>query len=410
MKIFLQVSFFVLAVYLAGCVGGAKTGDVPVVDIEAAIDNPRTFDLAEIAEEIEYVPLDDSQKEGLMGNIRSLKESVAGFYVLSTGALANPAKMFDRRGRFVGTRGRSGRGPGEFINFQGMTVDYDADRLYLSGWAAGSGVPVTTVVYDSTGREATRADTVIASDYAAVYKGKVVSLRRFTNDLPPIGTRVPLVKTYSTDLKHEAAIETTEKGIYWIQRGDETRISTWGGPSQVLSDNGSTLMVKEPLVDTVYYYRDGALTPGYVLRMGSYAMPAGSMGINPAVGPGRAQPVRNVMESERWLFVDTQGFGDTSVRMLFDTPPPRRLIFDRRDLAAGGFSAMGPGREPGLFLDGIAFTPSHVRDGRLVGHMKALDIVDARDAGTITRPDLKAIAATLKEDSNPVIGMLTLKR
>jgi hypothetical protein len=61
----------------------------------------------------------------------------------------------------------------------------------------------------------------------------------------------------------------------------------------------------------------------------------------------------------------------------------------------------GAENEPGLFAGGIAFKPMYVRDNRLVGCMQALDIVDGADR--ITDPRLKALAATLKEDSNPII-------
>jgi hypothetical protein len=74
----------------------------------------------------------------------------------------------------------------------------------------------------------------------------------------------------------------------------------------------------------------------------------------------------------------------------------------------GGFSATGgPDGKPGLFIDGVKLTPMYVRDNRLVGVMQALDIVDG--AGRITRPDLKELAAGLREDNNPVIVVATLK-
>ncbi len=83
------------------------------------------------------------------------------------------------------------------------------------------------------------------------------------------------------------------------------------------------------------------------------------------------------------------------------------LVFDRRE-GFGGFSAVGPDGGAGLFVGGLAFTPMYIRDNRLVGYMQALDIVDNADA--ITNPDLKALAATLREDSNPVIVVATLKK
>jgi hypothetical protein len=59
-----------------------------------------------------------------------------------------------------------------------------------------------------------------------------------------------------------------------------------------------------------------------------------------------------------------------------------------------------------LFLAGIAFKPMYIRDNRLVGCLQAFDIVENADRVTI--PRLKELAATLKEESNPVIVIVRL--
>jgi hypothetical protein len=82
-------------------------------------------------------------------------------------------------------------------------------------------------------------------------------------------------------------------------------------------------------------------------------------------------------------------------------------LFDRREDYAG-FTTLGPDGSEGLFLDGVRFQPAYIRDNQLVGYMSALDIVD--NAESITNPDLKALAATLKEDNNPVIITAKLKK
>jgi hypothetical protein len=84
-----------------------------------------------------------------------------------------------------------------------------------------------------------------------------------------------------------------------------------------------------------------------------------------------------------------------------------QLVIDRDD-PSKGFSAVGPDDRQGLFVGGMAFAPLYMRDNRLVGCMQALDLVD--NAERITDPDLKRVAAGLKEDSNPVIVVATLKR
>ena len=52
--------FIALALALVAC--GESPSDVPVLDLGAAIENPRPFDLTEIAQEIEFIPLDDTPR------------------------------------------------------------------------------------------------------------------------------------------------------------------------------------------------------------------------------------------------------------------------------------------------------------------------------------------------------------
>ncbi len=83
------------------------------------------------------------------------------------------------------------------------------------------------------------------------------------------------------------------------------------------------------------------------------------------------------------------------------------LVFDRRDPAAGFSARGGADDKPGLLLDGLPVTPMYIRDNRLVGYLSALDVTD--NADRLTHPGLKSAAQNLREDSNPVIVVATLK-
>jgi hypothetical protein len=207
------------------------------------------------------------------------------------------------------------------------------------------------------------------------------------------------MERYSADLQREWGIETSDTRISVILRFvDNGVINVILGPGAVLADNGETLLVKEALSDTLFYYADDALTPAYILDPGNYAIHEGALGINPSVETGDSYAVIGVLESDRYVFAETYGYKN-DVRM--------HLIFDRTDEAGGGFSPLGPDGAKGLFLDGIRVSPMYVRDNRLVGVMQALDIVDAADR--LTQPETKELAAGLHEESNPVIVVVELK-
>ena len=390
MKPLLFATIASFALVLTGC-GGATTGDIPTIDLEAAIDNPQPFDLGEIAGKIEFLPLDNSTSESLIGNIRLLAESKTGFYIFDNNR--SPIKVFDPTGKFLHTRGYIGRGPGELVSIMRMAVDWEGDKTYLFEMMGKA------VAYDADGQAIGSLDSLSVLSVAS-FDGKLILMNQVHNVFAPDDvvpdSKCNLLTIYSPDMKLERHVEAPDKGAPRVGR------NFFAGGS-LLINTGNSLRVKEMRCDTVLNYSAGALEAAYILDYGRFTAPDAAFGANPTE-PWRDNfhRVNNVMEGNRYLIVEsmTNEIAPRDSKRNF-------LIFDRKK-PAGGLSTLGPDGGAGLFVGGIAFTPSYIRDNRLVGYMQAIDIVDNAEA--ITDPQLKALAATLKEDSNPVIVVATLKK
>jgi hypothetical protein len=384
----------------AGCTGRDVSGGIPTLDLEAAIDNPRALDLSEIAGSIGFIPLDDGDGKSLVGTVGELQESASGFYICE--GFTFPVMHFDKTGRFVSTIGRIGRGPDETAYIVGMGVDHRTGNVYITGLNS------TIVAYDPEGRMFARNDSV-ANTYGFVYHNdRLISLRHdLATTWDHAAETMPFIDIYSDDMKSEGTIYTDNLGpgdFFFTDR----RSGAFGiGSKPVISDNGENLLVMPARSDTVFHYNAGALDPVYLLRLGRHAFPVEGYGVDPVVERGGKFTVDNMWEGGRYVIVSADNYQRLPSG---ERIPGRRLVFDMKNLSAGGFSATG-GTEsaPGLFVGGIAFTPMYIRDNRLVGYMQALDIADGRDAGSITDPDLAALASTIKEDSNPVIVVAELK-
>ena len=389
---------FALALVLTGCSGGGTTGELPTLDLEAAIDNPRPFDLGDIAEKIDFIPLDDSNKEGLIGMMRLLEESKNGWYVYD--GTDRPVKIFDRTGRLVATRGILGRGPDEMRAILRIAVDWENDNLYMIGYGNNPDVKGKMILaYDAAGNILTRSNTTGIASYAEYYDGNLIVLNEEDMALRFSPTPVSydwfnIIETFSPDLQRGPGMDVPYKGPNFRKLSSN---SIQFGAASVLSTNGHSLLTKEGRSDTVFHYKNGALKPAYVLDLGHYTIPAAALGMEPTAELGKTGYVYNMFEGDRYLFFEVrghEGFGQIP------------LIVDRRE-PDSGFSASGADKGR-LLSGGIIFTPMYVRDNRLVGYMQAIDIVDNTE--NITDPQLKALAATLKEDSNPVIVVATLKK
>ncbi len=376
-----------LGLGLAGC-GGGSEGNFVVLDVEAAIDNPRTFDLAEIVRSVEFIPLDEAVPVGEISLFNGLQPAAEGGFYIAYYEGTAPVQHFDSGGHFVGTVGRIGRGPGETGSIVGVSRNPETGEMYVDG-------TIDIVGLDPQGNEFARADGFFS--WGMMWYGdRLLTLPVVPPWEQEVYARdtIPFIDTYDRELNLTGR-------IYGPNVGPGVTMQGMSFPP-VWSDNGNRLLVKQGARgDTLYQYRAGAIEPVYALEMGRFAPPAGLFATDPS---GELTDlhyhVGGVWEGERWLVVST-GYA-----LFAQNPRMSYLFFDRGDVAAGGFSARGPGRETGLYLGGVKFTPGYIRDNRLVGYMQALDIVD--NAASITLPDLKSIATGLREDSNPVIVIAEL--
>jgi hypothetical protein len=375
---------------LCGCRNRSAISPITTLDIEAAIENPRVTDLADISAEIEFIPLDDSNREGLVGVIENIEESETGFYIHDD--WERPVKVFDKTGKFLSTRGIIGRGPNEVSEIANMAVDYQTDNLYLNGGE---------IAYDAVGRMFARNDSVTPATTIAYVNGQLIASRGGYNywDRDP-SSKITFLTLYSPDLKHEGVVEVFDKGPNTTLIEVEGMALPANYVYDVVSTNGESLLVKEGRSDTVFYYTDTrAMQPAYHIAMGDYALPESALDRTRDLGfTDGKYAVNDIIEGDKYVIVSIMEIAVNS---------PKYLIFDKDD-SLSGFKAVGADVEVGMLVGGIPCWIYSVRDNRLIGWMQALDIVDNADA--ITNPSLKALAATLREDSNPVLVVATLKK
>jgi hypothetical protein len=388
MKNFL-LAFVCLVVCLAGCKRNNMAGSILIFDIEAAVDNKRSFDLGEIAKEFEFITLDSSNSASLLGNYLEVQESKKNIYVYD--GPKKPIKVFDKTGKFISVIGSIGRGPGELLSISDFTIDYLQDNVYMRN---GS----TIVACDAVGNLLARNDSILLSEAIVCIEDRLVVLKSSSkNESEPDG-KMTLLEIFSKTLQRENGVNVLDKGSVIVETTSSEGLVYRYLPSAVISYDGSSVAVKETLVDTVFHYSaNGVFEPAYRFNFGSRSIRPGSTGPNPTTfWNDRFYALNALWEGERYIVTRVNNFNDEHC-----------LVFDRRN-PTEGFSAIGFENDGGLFIEGILFMPCYIRDNRLVGYVQAIDIVD--NAASITDPDLKALAATLEEDDNPVIVVAKLKK
>ena len=121
----MKASLFVLTIFLVfSC--GSPDNEIIMIDLENL--NGEEITLSEIADEITYIPLDNSITIGMINSFYNpivIGNSVY-LYDHETGIM-----VFNRIGELQGIIGTMGRGLGEYIRGNKFAVDENTGRVYV---------------------------------------------------------------------------------------------------------------------------------------------------------------------------------------------------------------------------------------------------------------------------------------
>jgi len=130
-KITLSISLLV-SLYLTACGGdnASHPDEVPIINVETALQHPQELLLTDLGEKITYIPL-ETQDESLVKLGSNSKMVMTDKYIF-VGENSAPLLCFDRTtGKFLRRIGSVGQGPGEYSNSTDMEIDAEAKRIYF---------------------------------------------------------------------------------------------------------------------------------------------------------------------------------------------------------------------------------------------------------------------------------------
>ncbi len=112
------------------------------ISIPESIKKEREVLLSEIADTIEYIPLETSQNS-LLGSIKDLKMTKDYIFIETW---KGPLAQFNRSGKFIRYVGSFGRGPEEYVSIREFSIDEEQKKIYIH-----SGYNRSILVYSFNG-------------------------------------------------------------------------------------------------------------------------------------------------------------------------------------------------------------------------------------------------------------------
>jgi len=123
----MKKSFWAILIIMASCSRNGNYSEINLHDISINEDC-QTILLDSIVAGTEVIKLDNSEKAPIIGVISSLYESDRSFYIISDSKFVYE---YDKAGRFIRQIGTQGRGPGEYLSVEGMSVNYKDSSVNL---------------------------------------------------------------------------------------------------------------------------------------------------------------------------------------------------------------------------------------------------------------------------------------
>lgn len=395
------------------CNRGVDTSDdiIPVIDVAGAVNTERIAKLSEIAESIEYIPLETNEKSFLPGIGKNFIYEDSVFFIGRKLELL----MFDLNGNYTGTINRLGRGPGEYltmnpqvlgsdkrvlISTMGKIMEYDREGNFICSHSLpeNSKIQAFSTVYKID-------NNCYVFTASGVNKGNIVAIvadssGNIKNEiLPPLNLR-EYEKTVG--FKNDFAIGVWMGTFYRYK--NSLRIAYFFD-DYILSINS------DHSVDTVFRFNYGPyrMTPG--------------MNDPRSIDGNFLKLYSEMYESPGYIFMQFQMGTLTKKPRIMNRYKMNGEAADTYsvnincsfyDKQSGKFTFM---EQPVIdqigFVDdlegGPAIWPQYIsEDNYMISHIDAATLINYAQKNKVS-DKLRGIASKLKEDDNPVLVRVKLK-
>lgn len=376
-----------------------NSGRHKVINLPESLNHIGMIPLSEIAESIEYIPL-ETPNDGLVGRIRNIFYENHHIIIQdNTGVIT----IFDEQGRFVRKIDRMGRGPQEYLQYSSLLLSPLNGNLLMMGQRE-------IKEYDWFGHFIRKVEAPVVDGYSGM-NPVIIGKNSYI---------VPLFN-HKYDREYCAAIFDSVANVRQLVTTPDVY-----GMNQKAADNLSSassdgeFRFSIVIIPTIFRYGDQTrifyqetkeilTTDGYtvdtafVIDYGKYRLPGGLINDSEDVrylSPG------NFVETDHYLFFRVKGTNmlesETSGYFVFNKRNNKTRILYDHEKKENGFKDD--------LQEGPAFWPRSVNSDQMLVSFIDSDVIldyvkDAKGSDV-----LKSTLSGLKEDSNPIVVLVKQRR
>jgi hypothetical protein len=345
------------------------------------------LDWDDVVERTDFIRL-QTTSSCLIGEISRITLTDSLIFVFD--AQGQKVFLFDRKGAYVRTIGRQGKGPGEYVRFQTGYVDRKARQVVLFDPGAGK---VHTYRYNGSHVATVKPDyLMLMSSCTLLDDGNVLCDWMLFDDRSRHAYYVLDGKTFailSTHLEHNL---NTNRYMSPFAR-------------HPISNSGEVLLLA-PFSDVIYQFADNKVVPRYFVETD---MRVRDVRAYVREVPNDLMSIQNKLCEENSfagfdLLMETRQY-----LLLYHYRHRGRLLWDK--VHKSGVSFVATIKGPGRMRETIFTSMIGATENVFIGQWTASEVVLFREnVGTSgLAPTLKQIVTQTKEDDNPVIVLYHMK-
>lgn len=344
--------------------------ELPVLDVEYAINNPVKFDLCEYVKSSKYIAL-ETKKECLLSSFGSVHFYGKDIYLSTRKSIYK----FSEYGKFIKQLGHHGRGPGEYNYIFDLSINKKKQELCVSDYKS-------VVRYDTT--------------------GNFIAKNRMENS-----TGIATIKVNTDGLyflrhphspKDTVAIEIFDKDFKLVKEIKNSIVRQVGTHYQARMSEYDGKFFYNSLVNDTIFSVDRKLEnhPEMILDFGKYkSAPSDIDYFN--------KNLRNVYTSDSFII------GDNLTILNLGSKRESRgfmLYFDKLNkLIHPIYTKESTYR--GIMMSGLEWRIEDAINGSFILSIDPVELLE--NIEKIQDKDLKKIAKNINEESNPVLAIVRIK-
>lgn len=391
-KLFLSALSLAVVAVLCSCGGKPKTHSVAqtglvTIPLEASIEEERKVALSDLAEKVEYIPL-ETDTNCLVGNLwdNRIIRSKQYFFL----AMGKSLLQYSLNGKFVRNIGSVGQGPGEYSWITDIDVRDDSRQLFVS-------TDEKINVYDIETGKFLHSLPAGYRDFQFKMLNDTTAFRFLYNSNGQVKNRVLITDNHGDTLRAYPRYDlfTVKEGMAYMIGSSNDRF---------MYRCGSDICYRENYNDTIFTVTEEALIPRYLVDLGKYHLPLEYrfevLGDNKKFAE-LATPYLAIhpIETADYLFIPYEAWaGDNSVK-------GQLAIYDKR---SGECYTVADRTLKDDFNHLFDFIPTVALDDHTllkVFTAEAIFKLAEKEPSILEHEALKG----LQEDDNPVLMVVTLK-